>query len=240
MINGSCLICSPESWIPDLLFAAHDDPLAGRHCNAKKMYSKLKTWVFFENMKGLCELWAASCSLCSMLKKTTRKIHTPLQPMVMRKRFSHWALDILPGLPVTKRGNSSMLCCQDRVTKWIRLVPLQSMDAPTVIQAFYENVVSLFGQPLSLISDGGPQFCSELSKNLAKTFNMTWEFSSPRHQSANGQIESSMRTVYAVNRAVSWMPDELKAHILNFAGGTQDWDLRVNLLLLAYHNSVCS
>ncbi|GFT24388.1 hypothetical protein TNCV_3252361 [Trichonephila clavipes] len=46
--------------------------------------------------------------------------------------------------------------------KWSELIPLRKASAQATANAFFENYISRYGAPISLISDNGPQFISEV------------------------------------------------------------------------------
>ncbi|GFW63883.1 retrovirus-related Pol polyprotein from transposon 17.6 [Trichonephila clavipes] len=51
--------------------------------------------------------------------------------------------------------------------KWSELIPLRKASAQVIANAFFENYISRYGAPISLISDNGPQFISEVFEYLS-------------------------------------------------------------------------
>ncbi|GFU78227.1 retrovirus-related Pol polyprotein from transposon 297 [Trichonephila clavipes] len=50
---------------------------------------------------------------------------------------------------------------------WSELIPLRKAPAQAIANALFENYISRYGAPISLISDNGPQFISEVFEHLS-------------------------------------------------------------------------
>ncbi|GFW72676.1 retrovirus-related Pol polyprotein from transposon 412 [Trichonephila clavipes] len=66
----------------------------------------------------------------------------------------------------TKR-HRFLLVITDHFTKWSELIPLRKASAQAIANALFENYISRYGAPISLISDNGPQFISEVFEHLS-------------------------------------------------------------------------
>ncbi|GFV53901.1 transposable element Tcb2 transposase [Trichonephila clavipes] len=55
----------------------------------------------------------------------------------------------------------------DHFTKWSELIPLRKASAQAVANTLFENYISPYGAPMSLISDNGPQFISKVIEHLS-------------------------------------------------------------------------
>ncbi|GFY32821.1 retrovirus-related Pol polyprotein from transposon 297 [Trichonephila clavipes] len=62
---------------------------------------------------------------------------------------------------------SSRTIITDHFTKWSELIPLRKASAQAIANALFENYISRYGAPISLISDNGPQFISEVFEHLS-------------------------------------------------------------------------
>ncbi|GFV87654.1 retrovirus-related Pol polyprotein from transposon 412 [Trichonephila clavipes] len=60
-----------------------------------------------------------------------------------------------------------LLVITDHFTKWSELIPLRKASAQAIANALFENYISRYGAPISLISDNGPQFISEVFEHLS-------------------------------------------------------------------------
>ncbi|GFV34749.1 hypothetical protein TNCV_1450531 [Trichonephila clavipes] len=59
-----------------------------------------------------------------------------------------------------------LLVLTDHFTKWSELIPVRKDSAQAIANALFENYISRYGAPISLISDNGPQFISENFEHL--------------------------------------------------------------------------
>ncbi|GFY25198.1 uncharacterized protein TNCV_2483191 [Trichonephila clavipes] len=63
-------------------------------------------------------------------------------------------------------GSVNATVITDHFTKWNELIPLRKASAQAIANVLFENYVSRYGAPISLISDNGPQFISEVFEHL--------------------------------------------------------------------------
>ena len=76
-------------------------------------------------------------------------------------KFTHVHCDIVGPLPESC-GFKYIFTVVDRVTRWPIAVPMTDMTAASCAQAFLSGWVSMFGVPVSIVSDRGRQFISHL------------------------------------------------------------------------------
>ncbi|GFV97250.1 hypothetical protein TNCV_155671 [Trichonephila clavipes] len=60
-----------------------------------------------------------------------------------------------------------LLVITDHFTKWSDFIPLRKASAQAIANALFENYISRYGAPISLISDNGPQFISKVFEHLS-------------------------------------------------------------------------
>ena len=90
-----------------------------------------------------------------------------------------------------------------------------------VIEFLKSNIVSRFGFPRAIISDGGAHFCNEAFKTLLTKYSITHKVATSYHLQTSGQVEISNR--------------EIK-HILEKTD-IKDWSLRLDDALWAYRTT---
>ncbi|GFW46593.1 hypothetical protein TNCV_1936631 [Trichonephila clavipes] len=60
-----------------------------------------------------------------------------------------------------------LLIITHHFTKWSELIPLRKASAQAIANALFKNYISRYGAPISLISDNGPQFISDVFEHLS-------------------------------------------------------------------------
>lgn len=83
----------------------------------------------------------------------------------------------------------------DNYSKWVEVVPLTSISAPVVAEAFIENWVYRWGPPVVLHSDKGTQFESNLLENVCKIMGTRKSRTTAYHPEGNGSIERFHRSL---------------------------------------------
>jgi transposase InsO family protein len=77
----------------------------------------------------------------------------------------------------------------------MEVVPLKNMMHREVIQFISEHIIYRFGIPQTLTTDQGSSFMSHQVRDYAKSLRIKLLSSSPYYAQANGQAESSNKTL---------------------------------------------
>lgn len=78
------------------------------------------------------------------------------------KPFQKIFLDVVGKLPTSYKNNSYILIIQDDLIKFLLAIPIEDHRANTIARAFVTNFVCIHGLPLSILTDNGPEFVSEI------------------------------------------------------------------------------
>ena len=87
----------------------------------------------------------------------------------------------------------SFLIVVDSYSKWPEIVPMQSTTSLCTIKALMQ-IFSTHGLPERVVSDNGPQFCSQEFKNFLDVNGIHHTFSAPYHPATNGEAERFVQT----------------------------------------------
>jgi hypothetical protein len=118
----------------------------------------------------------------------------PLNPILVIEIFDCWGIDFMGPFPPSF-GFLYILVAVDYVSKWIEAIPSRNNDHKTVIKFLKENILSRFGIPRAMISDGGTHFCNKPFEYLMKKYGITHKVATPYHPQTSGQVKLANREI---------------------------------------------
>ena len=144
--------------------------------------------------------WTRSCLQCQRAK-VQRHTHAPLSTFPNPDaRFDVIHIDLVGPLPPS-RGFTYLLTCVDRFTRWPEAIPLTSITAESVAQAFLAGWISRFGVPSTIVTDRGRQFESQLWNSLMSLLGSKRSRTTSYHPQTNGMVERFHRQLKAALKA---------------------------------------
>ena len=106
--------------------------------------------------------------------------------------FEIWTIDFIGPFPkLAKRtGARYIIIAVKYVTKWAEAEPVDMCSSEIAAKFVYENIITIFGCPLILISDQGRHFINRTIKTLTDQFQIDHRRSTAYHPQSNGAIEA--------------------------------------------------
>ena len=95
---------------------------------------------------------------CDQCQRYASNIHQPgglLNPLSSPWPFSQWGLDIVGPFPRATGNCKYLLVATDYFTKWVEAKPLANIQDQDVKRFVWQNIVTRFGIPSTLILDNG-------------------------------------------------------------------------------------
>ena len=92
-------------------------------------------------------------------------------------------------------GNLYILLAVDYVSKWVEAIACPKNDANTVVSFLQRNILSRFGTPRTIISDGRSHFANKIFLKLISRYVIKHIMSLAYHPQTNGQAEISNREI---------------------------------------------
>jgi IS30 family transposase len=122
-----------------------------------------------------------------------------LHPIIKPWSFHDWALDFVGKIyPASSKGHQFVLVTTDYFTKWMEAVMLKNMTHNEVIHFILEHIIHRFSMPQTLTMDQGSSLMSHQVHEFAKSLKIKLLSSLPYYVQANGQAESSNKTLIKV------------------------------------------
>ena len=152
--------------------------------------------------------WTRSCLQCQRCKVQRHTCASLSNFEIPTARFSHVPIDLVGPLP-PPNGNSYLLTCIDRFTRWPEAIPISTITAESVAQAFITHWIARFGVPHTINIDRGKQFESHLFAALTNFLATTRVRTTAYHPIANGLVErfhryESKASLKATNDPSHW------------------------------------
>jgi hypothetical protein len=127
--------------------------------------------------------------------------------------------------PTSSKEHRFMLVAMDYFTKWTKTVPLKNITHREVIEFIIQHIIHRFGIPQTLTTGQGTSFVSKEVREFAKLYKIKLLKSSPYYAQANGQAESSNKTlIKLIKNPRRWhevLFEALWAHRISRHGGTK-------------------
>ncbi|KAJ0795815.1 putative nucleotidyltransferase, Ribonuclease H [Helianthus annuus] len=134
-------------------------------------------------------------------------------------------MDFITKLPRTKHGNDTIWVIVDRLTKPAHFLPIkETHSSDKLAQLYVDEIVSLHGVPVSIISDRDTRYTSHFWKSFQQSLGTHLNFGTAYHPQTDGQSERTIQT----------LEDMLRACVIDLGGS---WDDHLPLIEFSYNNS---
>ncbi|KAF5774219.1 putative nucleotidyltransferase, Ribonuclease H [Helianthus annuus] len=134
-------------------------------------------------------------------------------------------MDFVTKLPKTGKGNDAIWVIVDRLTKSAHFLPMkETFSMERLAKLYVDEVVSLHGVPLSIVSDRDSRFTSHFWTSFQEAMGTRLNLSTAYHPQTGGQSERTIQT----------LEDMLRACVIDFGG---NWDNHLPLIEFSYNNS---
>ena len=134
--------------------------------------------------------YVEGCDLCQRMKNKTEKLARKLKlSEVPQKMWTHLTVDLIMKLLVVAGKDAILVVC-NRLSKMMHFVAMtEGTSAEGLARLFRDNVWKLHGLLESVVSDRGPQFVAELTKELNRMLGIKTKLSTAFHPQTDEQTE---------------------------------------------------
>ncbi|KAJ0557459.1 putative nucleotidyltransferase, Ribonuclease H [Helianthus annuus] len=196
------------------------------HPGNNKMYQDLKRNFWWIGMKKDIAEYVSKCLTCSQVKAEHQKPSGLLQQLEMPVwKWELITMDFVTKLPRTRKGNDAIWVIVDRLTKSAHFLPIkETFSMERLAKLYVDEIVSLHGVPLSIVSDRDSRFTSRFWTSFQESMGTRLNLSTAYHPQTDGQSERTIQT----------LEDMLRACVIDFGG---NWDNHLPLIEFSYNNS---
>ena len=210
--------CVPESEQGIILYECH--AYGGHFAGDKTAHKILQSGFYCPTIFKDCFEWVKLCDQCQRMRSIDTRHEMPLQGILVVQLFDMWRIDFM-GLFPSSFGNLYKLLAVDYVSKWVEATACPKNDANTVVGFLQRNILSRFGAPRTIISDGGRHFTNKVFEKLMSRYGIKHIMSLDYHPQTNGQAKISNREIKKIlEKTVS--------------SSIRDWSLKLDDALWAY------
>jgi len=134
--------------------------------------------------------YVKGCDLCQRIKNRTEEVVGKLKSSeVLEKPWTYLIVDFIMKLTVVAGKDTILVVC-NRLSKMVHFVATtEETSAEGLARLFRDNMWKLHGLPESVVSDRGPQFAAELTKELNRMLAIEAKLSTAFHPQTDGQTE---------------------------------------------------
>lgn len=164
--------------------------------------------------------YVEGCAICQQAKPDTHPTTPPPQaiPAIgVTRPFENVTMDLITDLPISHGYDSILVVVDQGLTKGVIFAPCKkTVDAIGTAELYHRHVYRRFGLPSKIISDQGPQFVSNVTKELGRLLGITLSPSTAYHPQTDGQTERVNQELEVYLRIFcEGRPDEWVEHLID-------------------------
>ena len=201
--------------------------IVGGHLGHEKTFSRIQGRFYWPGYWSDTRDWCLTCHECSTRKTSTHPRRAPLGTIQAGYPTQIMAVDLLGPLPESPQKNCYVMVVGDYFSRWMEAIPLPNQEASTVADHLVDEVFMRFSVPEQLHSDQGPQFESQLVKEVCKLLHIKKTRTTPYHPQCDGMVERFNRTL------LNMLATHCKDH-------PWDWEQHICKVCMAYNTSLNS
>lgn len=196
--HGIFLRCIEPDQIDKLLEEFHNGSLGGHFAASTTTLKIMRAGYYWLDLFKDTFSWVKRCEKCALFAGKQKLATFPLHPIQVEQPFAKWGLYFIgPINPPSSAGHKWILIATNYFTKWIEVVALKEANKNSILN-FYQNLVSRFGTPNSIISNNYLAFISLKIFVWSVKNNIFLNTSSNYYLHGNGQEESTNKNLIKI------------------------------------------
>src|SRR6202789_4453804 len=231
-IGEDILYFRGKIYVPDhfalrrrIVSLCHDSRVAG-HSGRWKTLELVSRNYWWPQMSRYVGKYTSTCDMCVRTKAQRHQPVGELRPLpIPDTPWDTISVDFIVELPESS-GHDAIMVVVDSVTKTAHIIPtFITISAAGPARLFIQHVWKLHGLPRRVVSDRGPQFVAEFTRELYRMLGIKVAATTAYHPQGDGQTER--------------MNQELEQYLQIFVNQRQDdWTDLLPLAEFQYNNHV--
>ena len=129
----------------------------------------------------------SQCDRCQQLGRPLPSTEIPLISVNPSLTFEIWAINFIGPFPIPgkRTGARYIITAVEYVTKWAKAKPVDTCSNEIAAKFIYENIITRFGFPITLINDQGSHFINKTIKTRTDQFQIDHPRSTAYHTQSN-------------------------------------------------------
>jgi hypothetical protein len=189
--------CVPDWEIPDILKHCHSHTWGGHFGGKKTAFKVLQAGFYWPSIFKDSHEYALRCDRCQRVGNISGRDQMPLTNIYELEIFDTWGIDFMGPFP-SSYGFIYILVAVDYVSKWVEAQATKTNDAQVVIKFLKDHILTRFGIPRFIISDGGSHFVNRAFAALMTKYGVKHKVATPYHPQTSGQVEVSNREIKSI------------------------------------------
>ena len=189
--------CVLEHERENIMHEVHYGPAGGNFQSNRtsKKFKQLGLW--WPTLHKDYRKFVSKCDHCQHLGQLLPSTEIPLIQINPSLTFKIWAIIFIGPFPVLARrtGARYIITVVEYITKWAEEKPVETYSSEVDAKFIYENIITRFGFPLTLISDQGSHFINKTIATLKEQLKINNRRSTTYHPQSNGAIEAFNKTL---------------------------------------------
>ena len=199
--------------------------MTGGHLARRRTAAAIQSRAYWPSWSADLDSFLSRCEPCTRYYRGKAPRKGMMQTPLVGGPWVRASVDISGPFPRSSKSNQYILTMVDHFSKFAFAIPLRCHTAPVVARALIIHVFSYFGAPIQILTDRGPEFESELFRELLRWMEIEKIRTTVFRPSTNGVVERFHRTL-----------NSMLAKSIN--DSQRNWDERLPLVLAAYRASV--
>jgi hypothetical protein len=186
-------LCVPKALQMEVIEEAHNSATGG-HFGAARTEAMVASRFYWKGLRPMVRRYVQGCEACQRAKPPNHKPYGLLQPLdIPEERWRRINVDFITKLPMTTKGNDTIITFIDGLTKrahWVATTE-KTLTAKKFAQLFVEHYFRLHGIPDDIVSDRDARFTSEFWEHLTTMWKTKLKMSTAFHPQTDGQAEKA-------------------------------------------------